>query len=476
MKISQIYNLNKSQAELDFVDIDIENDLPLFLDPYFLSKKTDNWSFEATLTLKDFFQKLIDLIRSGNEEGAKSLFEHLTEPNTTCLGLSNGIPQGRGVGNNDTDKIYDNLLRSRAIETGLIQDIEDNILFIDKFGKDKLSDMATNIITKHLIDYTINQCNLHSIPLTPNVNTGYYWDKEINDWNNSYSDMLVIDGRKFIFVPKGIVSFSKSYTPKKYYNKFVLDFLRNEHIKLNSVLVQNRKDGTPYVTKKSLIEEFPFSKDFLRRFTNEHPNVLEQFKSSAEDIESLSDLDIYELDTKAIAINLISELRQISSGNNDASKYHNLIIGILEMLFYPNLINPIKEREIHEGRKRIDITFDNASKNGIFYRLSNNLNIPCPYIFIECKNYSKDVRNPELDQIAGRFSTNRGKVGFLLFRSIDNFNLFIERCKDTYTDGRGLIIPIVDDDLILLLENYNVMDRNFLEEFISNRVREITIS
>ncbi|WP_284464675.1 hypothetical protein [Chryseobacterium sp.] len=476
MKISQIFQLNKSQAELDFVDIDIENDIPLFIDPFFLSRKKDNWSFEATLTIRSFFQKLINLIREENEREAKMLFEHLGEPNSTCLGLSRGNPQGRGVGFEDSEKIYDNLLRSRAIQTGLIQDIEDNILFVDKFGKDKLSDMTTNIITKHLIDYTINQCQLHNIPLTQNIPTGFYWDKDNEEWVNSYSEMLVIEDHKILLVPKGIVSFCKSYTPDKYYNRFVLEFLQNENIRLQTALVETRKNGAPYVTKKSLKEINPMSKDFLRRFTNDHPEVLQQFKEETDDIESLINLEITNINIREVTRHLITDLNNIRPGNDDASLYHNLVIGILEIIFYPHLINPIKEREIHNGRKRIDITFDNAAKSGIFRRLSENHRIPCPYIFIECKNYSREVANPELDQIGGRFSFNRGQVGFLLCRSIDNFNLFLERCRDTFRDGRGLIVPIVDNDIIQILENYDDLNTQFTETFLSNRIREITIN
>lgn len=475
MKISQIYNLNKSQAELDFVDIDPTGDLPLFLDPFFLSKKQDNWSLEATLTLRSFFQQVVDLIRNEDEEAAKELFDHLHEPNSTCLGMSIGNPRGRGVGNQDTDKIYESLLRSRAIQTGLIQDIEDNILFVDNFGKDKLSDMTTNIITKHLIQYTTNQCNLHNIPLTEGVSSGYFWNRQQNEWEAEHTAMLVVNDQKILLVPKGIVSFSKGYTPDKYYNHFVLDFLQNEHLRLQSALVQRKNNGTRFVTKASLKESNPQSKDFLRRFTQDHPEVLEQFKDET-DIKSLANLEITDINIRQITQDLIARLQAIPSGSEQASNFHNIIIGILEIIFYPNLINPVKEREIHEGRKRIDISFDNASKTGIFRRLSENHNIACPYIFIECKNYSSDIANPELDQIGGRFSVNRGRVGFIVCRQIDNLALFIERCRDTYRDGRGLIVPLVDADIVSLLQNYNDWNPEFTERFLSDRIREITIN
>jgi hypothetical protein len=475
MKISKIYNLNKSQAELDFVDIDTNEDLPLFLDPFFLGKKQDNWSIDSTLTLRSFFQRVIDLIRSGNEDGAKELFDHLHEPNSTCLGMSIGNPRGRGVGNQDTDKIYDSLLKSRAIQTGLIQDIEDNILFVDNFGKDKLSDMTTNIITNHLIIYTQNQCKLHNIPLLPSVSSGYFWNRRSNEWEIEHTEMLVIEEHKILLVPKGIVSFCKGYTPDKYYNHFVLEYLQNENLKLNTALVQRKNSGAHFVTKKSIKEFNPQSKDFLRRFTLEHPEVLEQFKDKTN-INSLTNIEITDIDITQIRQDLIIKLQAIPSGNNSASDFHNIIIGILELIFYPHLINPIKEREIHNGRKRIDITFDNAAESGIFYRLSENFKISCPFIFIECKNYSRDIVNPELDQISGRFSVNRGKVGFIICRHIDDFQLFMNRCKDTYRDDRGLIIPLVDNDIIQLLQNYDNWNTGFTEKFLTDRIREITIS
>ena len=53
--------------------------------------------------------------------------------------------------------------------------------------------------------------------------------------------------------------------------------------------------------------------------------------------------------------------------------------------------------------------------------------------------------------------------------------LFIQRCKDTCVDGRGLIIPLVDDDLEHLLEAYNDWNWHPIEQFLSNRIREITV-
>ena len=72
------------------------------------------------------------------------------------------------------------------------------------------------------------------------------------------------------------------------------------------------------------------------------------------------------VDEATIAAALMTALPAISTGNEHASSYHNLIIGAVEFLFFPQLIYPRKEHEIHEGRKRIDIIMENSARSGVF--------------------------------------------------------------------------------------------------------------
>ncbi|MCA2438576.1 MULTISPECIES: hypothetical protein [Vibrio] len=477
MKISEIFNLGTTQFEVDFVDIDIDTDTPLFVDPFFLGTRPDFLSTEASRTLRSFFQTFVSLVRTGSEAQARSLFNNLHEPNETCLGLSRGRPRGNAIGEVDGDKLFQSIVQSDAVKTGIVEDLEDFRLFIDGIDKDKISDMTTNIIRRHLIEYTQAQCRLWGIPLQDNVQSGICWDASTRSWINFYTEMLVIEGRKILLTPKNIVSYAKKYTPQKYFNHFVLEYLQREHITSGSFLVQHRRDGTPYVTKKSLKETVAeYSKDFLANFTDSHPDVFADFKDwVTHNSEAIKNEEIVEEDPIAIAEYLIEKLNSVPSGSNDATLYHRVVVGILEFLFYPDVISPIVEQEIHDGRKRIDITFDNAAINGFFYRLHTTYQTPAQFIFVECKNYTKEVVNPEFDQLAGRFSVNRGKVGLLLCRQTDNMDLLLDRCNDTYVDGRGIMLPIVDADLVAMLRN--VIDEviNPYEQLLSDKFRSVAL-
>jgi hypothetical protein len=468
---------SKTQFELDFVDIDIRRDTQLFLDPYFIGQRAGPFSIRASRTVRSFFEFFLTLLRGGHENEAQKIFDHLGEPNETCLGMSRGRPRGRGIGNVDARRMFESIRKSRAVRTGIVEDLEDFKIFVPGVDKDKVSDMTTNVIRKLLVEYTQQQCALWGIPLTENVPTGFYWDPSKRRWSNEHTSMLVIENRKILLVPKGVVSFAKRYTPSRYYNGFLLNYLQNEHLRLGSSLVQHRRDDTPFVTKKSLkASEAPFDKDYLATFTRAHPEVFRTFKTAIKREESpVSDGDLTDIDRDEVIDHLSAMLRATKPGNADATRYHRLVAGVLELIFYPVLVCPQIEVEVNDGRRRIDLTFDNAAEAGFFVRLQKQFKLNCQYILVECKNYSRDINNPELDQIQGRFSPNRGRVGLALSRRVDDLPNLIKRCGDIYREDRGLVIPLFDEDLLDALQALKDARVDFLEQMLQARLRSITL-
>jgi len=481
---SQYFNLNKSQYELDFVDIPVNNgDVPLFVDPYSISRRNDYWSVDCHNAIVDFFQGVIDQIIQNKEAVAKYMLSGLREPNQTRFGLSTGkTPRGRGIGGEQTNDLYAALADSTAVKTGFIKDLEECELLIEGIGRDKISDISTNIIRHKLIEYTQAQCELWNIA-TSQVPSGFVWNSVSKRWSNEYINLPVCNGRSVILVPKAIARFNLEFNHQEYYQHFVLNFLQEEQLSACSSLVRTLRDGTKRPpTKKSLKALHPLSKSYLYEFSKDHPEVLKRYKESKnynpKEI-SVDDLFLFiaqEEKTEQFDFGgLAKKLEAIPAGNESASQFHDCIVGILTAIFYPSLINPKKEQDIHDGRKRIDISFQNASRDGFFYDLPNIKKVPSGYVFVECKNYTSDPKNPELDQLSGRFSVNRGRFGFLVCRTFKDKQLFIKRCKDTAQDGRGFIIALDDNDIKQLLEFRNKKDFRGLNGFLDDRYKELVM-
>lgn len=456
MKFSENFKLNRTQPYLDFVDIPLDTDLPVFLEPCAIKALRSPWGSELSSMLQTFFDTVLRLIKSGNHAKAQQLLTSLSERNEFHLGYSSGKSRGHGFGSGSAETVWGALSKSNAAVTGLLKDLEDTALLIPGIGTDMISDAVSNIIRGPLIKYTQDMCVYYGIPLTPDVASGPIWNPQNEAWEESLIPLPMTDYGKVILVPKILVRHRLTYQYDEYYRHYILPEMQHEHLAAHSSLVEVLKDGSERVTKKALMEKYGNDKLAVVEQTKVRPQILQEYKDqkasspstplTQEQFSEVEGIDLPDLDP------IVEELKVLATGKETAGRYEDLIEKILSVILYPSLCNPTKQHNIHDGRKRIDITYTNEAKSGFFYWLS--LHYPCALIFIECKNYGKEVGNPEIDQLAGRFSPSRGQVGILICRSIENKERLYQRCIDTAKDRRGYMLALSDDDIFEMVEAY----------------------
>ena len=436
-----------------------------------MSLKSDLWSTHCREHITSFFQHVINLIRADHVDEAYALFTYMGEPSQTGLGYANSRGSGRGIRGEKARKFFNAILRSRAIQSGLMSDLGEADLFVEGISRDGISDLTANIIRGPLIEYTQKQCTAWDIPLQNDVAAGHIWDPTMLRWIPKHAELPVFGDDFLLLTPKYSVRRTLLLNSQEYYTHHVVNYLRDEELRTGGGLVRLLRDGSQWVAKKDIVRENPLSKDFLAQFSEQHPDVLQRYKEfyqnapEADGAPSNRELD-QELDESAFAQSLVEALNAIPSGPENATRYHRLMVGIIEFLFYPNLIYPDVEPKLHQGRKRIDIWYTNASNRGFFHDMMSNPRFAASLIPVECKNYGRDIGNPEFDQLGGRFADDRGWFGILCHREHADRERVYKTCRDTLRDNRGLILPLDDADIRELLALVADYRRNDIDDWL----------
>ena len=453
-RVSTYFNLKRSQSVLDFVDIPIGKDVPVFLDPSRLRAMPSTWASECVSLLQTYFHTLLEHLRAGRKSEGIALLTELSERNEFHLGLSKGTSAGKAIGREFAERIWKALAKSAAARSGLLQDLEDTCLFIEGIGPDRLSDAVCNIIRGPLIRYTQMMCRYYGIPLTKDVASGPVWDPVRKGWSDSLVELPVGPFGILLLTPKLAVRHRLSYDPQQYYTHFLLPTMQAAEKQLNTALVRTLKDGRKRVTKKDLRNKYGADKLAISVQTQRLPDALDEFRLAHRTSQPLDHKTLADVERSPAPdfAKLLDDVCNLSPGNDDAPAYEDAVEKLLSALFYPSLAFPTKQHALHDGRKRVDITYVNEAQRGFFAWLA--LHYPCAHIFIECKNYGKELANPELDQISGRFSQRRGRVGLLVCRSLEKAALMEKRCRDTADDDRGFVIALTDADLKQLVKDY----------------------
>ena len=168
------------------------------------------------------------------------------------------------------------------------------------------------------------------------------------------------------------------------------------------------------------------------------------------------------------------ELEKVDAGRGkgDAKRFHRLSARILSRVFDNQLGNLKIEQEVEEGIGRIDIVFENKMEEGFFKRLQNQIN--CPLISVECKNYQKEIENPDFDQLSARLKDKRGLFGILVCRGVKDKKKVLRQCKSKLDKGEHIIV-LEDKDLQNLVESKLYGEPEDIDEYISDKHNEVLL-
>ena len=150
-----------------------------------------------------------------------------------------------------------------------------------------------------LIDFTQQQCRLHNVPMR-RVAAGNVWHEGDIEWRGMYAELPIYGHEQILLIPKQCVRYRVAADHQEYYRHFVLEFLKQEHLDSNTSLVRTiqggKRKGERYVQKNDVSERNPCSKEYLFEFSEDHPEVLRNYKNFlAQKSTQLSDIQIAEL-------------------------------------------------------------------------------------------------------------------------------------------------------------------------------------
>ena len=328
--------------------------------------------------------------------------------------------------------------------------LEDLKVFVPDFGDDFLSDLTTTIIKAPLIGYTQAWCSFLGIEMQPQL-VGKAWHPALGNWQMLPAKQLPRTAHgPLILVPRALVRYRVSAETMSFYRGFIRPLFEADELDMNSDLVRTRTNGSRYVHKKSLETKYPTDKDSVVQYVIQHPETIDQYR--AHQLKNrpgmLSSIELSQLmcESDADLAQLLLEVTSLPPGRENAQHYHRGVIALFNALFQGALGGGKPEEPLHDGRMRVDVVYDNIATDGFFSRIGKGA-AACEIIYVECKNYTEDLANPELDQLVARFSSRRGRVGIIVCRGFDNKERFLDRCRDASRDDRGWVLVLDDHDL-----------------------------
>ena len=432
-RLTDHHHIHIPQSELDFAIPFLDEDIPLYVDPFLLWKSPSLQDKALHIALLSAFNNLGNLIKTGKRDQA--LFQLIAASECDEVGLGTSLNRsGRRMGPNLANHILSLFETVPYISDHGFRHIEEIQLLVPGVNKDRLSDIACSFLKSFLVDYTYQECIELDIPMQDIVvenvlDHGSYTFRDVG------ATLPVHPKRRspLLFVPKrwlrhipwiSFETYFKSHCPQD-------DIAHTgEELSRAKVLTYNRDNY-------DVVDSF----------------VRERERTYADCVNDPLFMQI----PIASARRRFAALKKLPTGKSEKAdkKYEDYIAELFSSLFYPHLDFAQVQVRTDSGVSIRDLIFYNSRTHDFLKELMDDYG--ARQVIMEMKNVVKVTRS-HIDQLNRYLHDDLGKFGVLVTR-LEMKRAERKRLIDLWSGQRKAIITITDIDVEQMVEVFESKQR-----------------
>lgn len=442
-RLNDYHGLLFTQEEVDFAIPFLDEDIPLYLDPFLLWKSPSQMDNGLHSTITNSFNFLGRLYLK-DEKKATAILKELSECDEVGLGNSR-TKQGKKIGDKFANLILSSFKNIPQIQEHGFTHFEVLQLLIEDFSKDRVSDISCNFVKSFLIDYTIQQSEKHGIP-RESVDIQYFDAKKYKIISEKiHLPINPITKAPILLTPKRWLRFVPWISFDDYFTNYISTsqkLLQGESISRVEILEYNRKnyDQVQTYIKRKLLEQKDCKNDPL--FT-QIPILSSKRKK-----------------------NTILKLPTGKTDNAD-KEYENNLCPLLASMLYPELDFAQPQSRTDSGVLIRDLIFYNNTSWPLLKEIFEKFN--SRQLVFELKNVD-ELNTTHINQLNRYLNNEFGSFGIIFTRNQPPKNIF-KNTIDLWSGQRKCLIILDDTDLESMCQVYEDKQRKPID-VINKKYRE----
>jgi len=446
-RLTDFHNVPVTQDAVEFAIPFLDEDIPLYVDPFLLWKSPSMQDNSLHLSITNSFNHLGYLFNNGHQHDALETLIRASECDEVGLGVSKA-KTGKRIGEKMGGSILEIFKNIPQLTKSGFTHFEEIQLLVDGFSRDRVSDIACNFIQSFLIDFTIEQCEKHGIPIEKTKLENVY-DIKANKFKEEITDLPVnpITKKPLLLVPKRWLRSIPWINSDDYFKSF---YSTNIHI-----------DGAEFPERVKLLSFNRDNYDIVKTYTSIKEKQFEHCKQDP----LFTQIPITSAKGK---LNTITKLPTGKTDNADR-KYEDNVCQLMSSLMYPHLDFAQEQSRTDSGVLIRDLIFYNNKSVDFLKEIYTDFN--CKQIVIELKNVHEITRE-HIFQLNRYLNDQFGKFGIIITRN-PPLKKILKNTIDLWSGQRRCILILDDSDLKMMTQVFETKQRLPIE-IIKKKYAEFT--